>query len=94
VTVFEDVNRYGYNREGLFIPYSLACLFTLVTAIIGITTNVKYGVLPDKKFQDILAAAEDPNAIRLARDPHSRRRSMTVDFGGHHPTFRVPEGGQ
>ncbi|KAF2002416.1 hypothetical protein P154DRAFT_488382 [Amniculicola lignicola CBS 123094] len=71
----DDVNRYGYKSLGLFIPYGLAVLFTFVTVLIGIYSYIYDDVLPDKKFQDIVSAAEDPEIIHVVR---SRQRSMTV----------------
>ncbi|KAK3377470.1 hypothetical protein B0H63DRAFT_398759 [Podospora didyma] len=91
VTVVEDINRYGTNRAGLFIPYALACALTLLTVFLGIATNIEYGVLPDKKFQDILAAADDSFAIKLARsdDPFSRKMSIGLDPNAAYPSLRV-----
>ncbi|KAH0538880.1 hypothetical protein FGG08_004536 [Glutinoglossum americanum] len=76
VTRWDSVNRYGYNPYGLFIPYALANLFTLITVLLGIVSYSHNGVLPDKKFQDIVSAAEDPRIIHVARD---RRKSMTAE---------------
>jgi hypothetical protein len=92
ITVFEDVNRYSYNPFALFIPYALSCLFTSIVIVIGATTYARHGVQPDKKFQDILAAGEDPDVTKLARDPLSRRKSLTVADGGRHPIFRTSLG--
>ncbi|KAK4110187.1 hypothetical protein N656DRAFT_782248 [Canariomyces notabilis] len=94
VTVWEKVNRYGYNQTGLWIPYALSCAFTLITVIIGVLVHIKHvvighEVMPGTKFQDILSAA-DMQVITIARDPDSRGRSLMVDFQGGIPTFRSP----
>jgi len=91
---WKDVNRYGYSPTGLFIPYALVCLFTSIIVIIGAFTFKHDGVHPDKKFQNILCASGDPEAIQLAydRDPTtSRRQSLAAEHGGRHPTFRVED---
>jgi hypothetical protein len=69
-----DVNRYGYSPLGLFIPYALACLLTFITVVTGAMTYIRHGVMPGKKIQDILAAA-DSKAIHVAKDPDSRHQS-------------------
>lgn len=60
VTVWEEVNRYGYMPNSLFIPYALANLFCLITVFLGLVSFYRHGAMPDKKFQDIASAAEDP----------------------------------
>ncbi|KAK3343627.1 hypothetical protein B0T25DRAFT_614805 [Lasiosphaeria hispida] len=90
VTTLEDVNRYTYNPYGIWIPYGLACFFTLITNVIGIVTFLKHGAMPSNKFQDILAAA-DMNVIRIARAEDSRSRSITAEFEGGRPTFKSEE---
>ncbi|KAK3317358.1 hypothetical protein B0T19DRAFT_434807 [Cercophora scortea] len=71
VTVIEDVNRYGYNQWGLFAPYMLSCVLTLVTVVVGAITGARHGPLPGKDFKDILATSGDPEVAQLARRPHS-----------------------
>ncbi|KAI9767275.1 MAG: hypothetical protein M1839_004541 [Geoglossum umbratile] len=77
VLQWQSVNRYGYNPRGLFIPYALANLFTLITVLLGIFSYFRSGVHPDKKFQDIVSAAEDPRVIHVARN---RRKSLTGEL--------------
>ncbi|KAI9779693.1 MAG: hypothetical protein M1839_007191 [Geoglossum umbratile] len=77
VLQWRSVNRYGYNPRGLFIPYALANLFTLITVLLGIFSYFRSGVHPDKKFQDIVSAAEDPRVIHVARN---RRKSLTGEL--------------
>lgn len=73
----DDVNRYNYKPFGLFIPYALANLGTLITVLIGIYSCKNDEVMPDKKFQDIVSAAEDPNIIQIVR---LRKRSVTAVY--------------
>ncbi|KAK0737327.1 hypothetical protein B0T21DRAFT_364905 [Apiosordaria backusii] len=85
VTEWLSVNRYGYDRRGLWIPYGLACAFTCVTIIIGMVMFARHGVMPGNKFQDILAAA-DSNVIQVARSPDlSQFRPVTAEIkaGAH-----------
>jgi hypothetical protein len=71
VTVWEDVNRYGYNPYGLWIPYALASLFTFLTVIIGTIAFSTHGVKPGIKFQDVVGAVER-REIRVISDPRQR----------------------
>jgi hypothetical protein len=73
------VNRYGYKPYGLFIPYGLANFFTFLTVLIGMYSYNHDKVMPDKKFQDIVSAAEDPEIIQVAR---TRKKSMTAVLVG------------
>ncbi|OCK93566.1 uncharacterized protein K441DRAFT_564791 [Cenococcum geophilum 1.58] len=73
----DDVNRYDYKPYGLFIPYALANLFTLISVIFGIYSYIHDDVMPDKMFQDIVSAAEDPMIVHLVRD---RKRNLTAVF--------------
>lgn len=75
VLITEDVNRYGYKPYGLFIPYALANVFTLITVIFGLWSYIHDDVYPDKKFQDIVVAAEDPEIVQIVKN---RKRSMTM----------------
>jgi hypothetical protein len=86
VLVTSDVNRYSYKPYGLFIPYALANLFTFVCAVLGIWSYVQDDVYPDKKFQDIVSSAEDPDIIQVVRD---RRRSVTMVRRGNSVTWRA-----
>jgi hypothetical protein len=79
------VNRYGYNARGLFIPYALANFFTLITVLLGVVSYCRNGVLPDRKFKDIVEATSNPGIIHVIRD---RRRSMTLEVVQGRPVFR------
>jgi hypothetical protein len=70
VTEWQDVNRYGYNPYGLWIPYALVSLFTFVTVIIGTIAFFSGGAKPNPghKFQDIVGAVERREILVLA-DP-------------------------
>jgi hypothetical protein len=82
----DDVNRYGYKPFGLFIPYGLANFFTFVTVLIGMYSYMYDDVMPDKKFQDIVSAAEDPEIIQVVK---SRKRSMTAVLVGDKIVLRA-----
>lgn len=73
----DDVNRYDYKPYGLFIPYALACAFALISVVIGSFSYIYDGVMPDKKFQDIVSAAEDPAIVHIIR---TRSRSVSAAF--------------
>ncbi|KAF2690445.1 hypothetical protein K458DRAFT_328836 [Lentithecium fluviatile CBS 122367] len=75
VNLTNPVNRYAYKSYGLVLPYALANAFTLVIVIIALYSYMDDGVMADKKFQDILRAAEDPAIVHLTR---SRKSSITV----------------
>ncbi|KUI64417.1 hypothetical protein VM1G_11206 [Cytospora mali] len=91
VTMWEEVNRCGYMPNGLFIPYALANLFCLVTVVLGTVSYSHHGVLPDKKFQDIVSVAEDPQVGRLMREG-GRQRSITGSCAGGVFALQVAEG--
>ena len=59
VSVISNVNRYGYSAAGLIAPYALEILLTLIIVMMGIVSYYRHGVLPDKKFSDILREAAD-----------------------------------
>ena len=82
---WDEVNRYGYQPLGLFIPYALGTSLSLLAVLLGLWSYWQDGVLPDKKFQDIVSAAEDPRVIHIIQD---RRRSVTVEFVGNRALFR------
>jgi hypothetical protein len=69
------VNRYRYNAPGLFIPYALANLFTLFTILLAAISYWRHGVLPDRKFWDIVRALEEPGPRRVVMN-RERRGSM------------------
>jgi hypothetical protein len=75
IRITNDVNRYSYHAIGLFVPYALANLFTLITVLVGSFSYLHDDVMPDKKFQDIVSAAEDPDLVRVVRE---RKRSVTA----------------
>jgi hypothetical protein len=76
VTRWDLINHYRYNACSLFIPYALANFFTLITVILSVVSYCRNGVLPDRKFQDIVSTAADPRIIHVVRD---WRRSMTLE---------------
>ncbi|KAF2177452.1 hypothetical protein K469DRAFT_755105 [Zopfia rhizophila CBS 207.26] len=82
----DEVNRYGYKPYGLFIPYTLANLFTFVVILFGIFSYIKDDVMPDKKFQDIVSAVED---LEITRAVRSRKRSVTAVFVGDKIVWRA-----
>ncbi|KAF2270247.1 hypothetical protein CC78DRAFT_599658 [Lojkania enalia] len=86
VFVTEDVNRYSYKAPGLFIPYALAVVFTFICVVLGLYSFVHDDVFPDKKFQDIVVAAEDPEIIQLVK---YRKRSMSVVVVGDKVIWRA-----
>ncbi|KAJ4301769.1 hypothetical protein N0V90_003863 [Kalmusia sp. IMI 367209] len=73
--VTTPVNRYAYKAYGLFLPYALANVFSLLIITIGIYSYVRDGVMAEKKFQDIVSAAEDPEIVHVIRN---RKRSVTA----------------
>ena len=75
ILLTSPANRYSYHAPGLFVPYILANVFTLVTVIIGLYSYIYDDVMPDKKFQDIVSAAEDPTIVHVVRE---RKRSVTA----------------
>ena len=79
VTRWDDVNRYGYSKPGLFIPYVLACIFTTATVVIGLIVIWKDGIMPDKNFQNILSVA-DSEAIQAARGPDGAKRKLSIAY--------------
>ncbi|KAJ2898506.1 hypothetical protein MKZ38_003856 [Zalerion maritima] len=66
VTHEQDVNCYGCSCAGLFVPYALSNSLTFVIVVLGLFSSLKDGVMPDKKFQDIIVTAE--GIVILARD--------------------------
>ena len=74
------MNRYDYNREGLYIPYALANFLTLVAVISALVSYKMRTVLPDTRFDNIVSAAENPDLIHLIRNPndHSRQSIRTT----------------
>jgi hypothetical protein len=75
VRITNPVNRYAYQRHALFIPYALANVFAVIVVIVGFYSYIVDGVLADKKFQDIVSAAEDPEIVHVIT---SRKRSVTA----------------
>ncbi|KFA60961.1 hypothetical protein S40285_02735 [Stachybotrys chlorohalonatus IBT 40285] len=78
VTRWNDVNRYGYNPMSLFIPYALANLVVLISAILGLV-SFRHGTHPDKTFQDIANAAGEPLVTNNIRDFQAMPRQLSVD---------------
>jgi hypothetical protein len=68
VTVWQDVNRYGYNAYGLWIPHALASLFSSTMVVTGIAAFVTHGAKPGIKFQDVMGAVERKE-IRVQPEP-------------------------
>ncbi|KAF2729936.1 hypothetical protein EJ04DRAFT_501369 [Polyplosphaeria fusca] len=91
VLVTTGVNRYSYKALGLFIPYGLANLFAFICVLLGVWSYTQDGVYPDKKFQDIVSSAEDPEIIQVVRD---RRRSVTMVRRGDSVTWKAGSKGQ
>lgn len=46
--MWNEVNRYGYLPNNLFIPYGLANVFSLFTVILGLLSFWRHGVFPEK----------------------------------------------
>lgn len=74
VEIFDSVNRYSYKPYGLFIPYTLANSFAFLVLLAGLYSVVHDGVMADKKFQDIISAAEHPDIKHVVQH---RQRSVT-----------------
>jgi hypothetical protein len=94
VTRFQFVNRYSYNREGLYIPYALANFLTLIAVAVALISYKMSGVQPDARFDNIVSAAENPALIYLVRNPEKhRRRTIRVTVGDNGETlFTVAAG--
>ncbi|KAK7192632.1 hypothetical protein PSPO01_01340 [Paraphaeosphaeria sporulosa] len=75
VNITTQVNRYAYKAHGLFIPYVLANISSLVIVIFGLWSYIRDGPMPDKKFQDLVSAAEDSSVVHIIRN---RKRSVTA----------------
>lgn len=80
VTRWDSVNRYGYLATSLFIPYSLANLLTCIAVVLGLISYQRHGVYPDKKFQDIASAAQDPQVSGHMQE--GRRHSVVASHTG------------
>jgi hypothetical protein len=63
----------------LFIPYALANLVALVSAVLGLVSFLRHGTHPDKTFQDIANAAGEPLIIDNIRDFQATPRQLSVD---------------
>ena len=83
------MNRYGYSRLGLIIPYGLACGITTCIVIIGLTLMLYHGPMPDRDVQDVLAATE-PETLLIAKAPdvdhHSFEFRMQNSGGQRRPS--------
>lgn len=79
VSIRTPVNRYAYKPYGLFIPYALANLFTFIIVVLGLFSYKHHGVRPDRKFQDLVVAAEDRDFWHQVK--HKGSVTMTVDGG-------------
>jgi len=87
VDVTDPVNRYAYKPWGLFLPYGLANAFSLIVVILGAYSFVHDGVMADKKFQDIVAAAKDPEIVQVIQDRRMSFTAAVVEDG--RPVFRA-----
>ncbi|KAM7182905.1 hypothetical protein V8F33_013936 [Rhypophila sp. PSN 637] len=70
VTVRKNVNRYGYSKLGLIIPYVLACVLSTCIVILGMVLMIHFGPMPDREAQDIIAAIP-PHLINIAKEEES-----------------------
>ncbi|ERF68831.1 hypothetical protein EPUS_06275 [Endocarpon pusillum Z07020] len=59
VVRWEPVNRYSYDPRDLFLPYAVANVSTLLIVLLGVVSYCRNGVLPNKKFGDIVIAVGD-----------------------------------
>lgn len=75
MTIWTTVDRYGYSVYGLLIPYCLACGLTTCAVGIGLVLMVRFGPMPDRDVQDVLAAA-DIEALRVAREPDAHHNHL------------------
>lgn len=87
VRLTTDVNRYSYKPYGLFIPYALANIFTLLCVLLGAWSYVHDDVLPDKKIQEIIYATRPD-----LRYGSKRWNVVDVDGSRGSITFKVAEG--
>ena len=69
------MNHYAYKPYGLFIPYVLSNAFSLIVVVLGMYSFAQDGVMAEKKFQDIVSAAEDPEIVLIIQN---RKRSITA----------------
>ena len=91
VTKWDDINRYGYNPYGLFIPYILSLVFTYLTVMVGlISFHRTDGGYPDKKIQDFVLASQAPGVGEAFKNKRSSitgkldNGSFILEPGGHH----------
>ncbi|KAK4215733.1 hypothetical protein QBC37DRAFT_116898 [Rhypophila decipiens] len=70
VTVRKNVNRYGYSKQGLIIPYAVACVLSTCIVILGMVLMINFGPMPDREAQDIIAAIP-PHLINIAKEEES-----------------------
>jgi hypothetical protein len=68
VTRWKEVNYYGYDPIGLFLPYALGILFAFSVVVLGGVSYARHGIFPGKTFQDIATAAD---CIRVEKRPES-----------------------
>jgi hypothetical protein len=59
VTRYSNVNRYGYNVWGLFVPYAIATVFTALTVFMGVWSFYFWGKVPESRPQDFITAAQE-----------------------------------
>jgi len=92
VTRWEPVNRYDYNRYGLFIPYAVANAFTFFTVVVSLVCLKRHGALPGSTFGDLENMIKDPEMTHVVK---GRKRSLTgvVENGRYrlHATEKVAE---
>ncbi|KAM7212180.1 hypothetical protein V8F06_012432 [Rhypophila decipiens] len=73
VTVWKTVNRYGYSKLGLIIPYVLTCVLSTCLVILGMVLMIHFGPMPDREAQDIIAAIP-PHLINIAKEEESHEQ--------------------
>ena len=82
VTKWDDINRYGYNPYGLFIPYTLSLVFTYLTVMVGLIAFYRTdGGYPDKKIQDFVLASQAPGVGEAFKDKRNSIKGNLLDNG-------------
>jgi hypothetical protein len=69
VTIWEPVNRYGYQPVGLFLPYGLANILSFIVLVLAfISFNEADGIYPDKRLVALAGGVEDTGTAATFRD--------------------------